>query len=232
MNIPGLGFIGKKIGKVVNANGGIEASSLGLIGKAGAFIGRNIKDKYKKGADIAADVLGKIEKEADGRTIFELGKDKAVDIGKAVGKKVGKAGGYVIAEGGAQLNYANFIGQQLTGKAPVTSSILGTNHPLTKFMKAVAPLQPSDKSLLGYKLNKIGKGLVVGGALMAGVKDAGTAFNNSRIGTNDGVVYNNSLQANGQGNTWQSMQHGYLNNAGATGDLGLALHQIHHSPYY
>ena len=67
---------------------------------------------------------------------------------------------------------------------------------------------------------------------MAGAKDAAVQFNNSRVGSNDGMVYNNSLQANSQGNTWQSMQHNYLNNAGATGDLGFALHDLHHSKYY
>ena len=67
---------------------------------------------------------------------------------------------------------------------------------------------------------------------MAGAKDAVVQFNNSRVGSNDGMVYNNSLQANSQGNTWQSMQHNYLNNAGATGDLGFALHDLHHSKYY
>lgn len=228
MKIPGLGFVGKRIGKVISQSGGPEASALKAIGKAGAFVGKGITKGFKVGANAAAKVIGLTEEAADGRTIFEMGKD----IGKSAGKKIGKAGAYVAAEGGAQLNYANFIAQQLTGKAPITSSLLGTNHPVTKIMKAMAPLKPSDKSLIGYKLSKTGKGLVIGGAIMAGVKDGAVAFNNSRIGTNDGTVYNNLLQSNGQGNTWQSMQHNYLNNAGATGDLGLALHDLHHSPYY
>ena len=232
MKIPGLGFIGKQIGKVINKSGGAEASALGAIGKAGAFVGKGIKTGFQKGADIAAKVIGKTEDVADGRTIFDMGKD----IGKAAGKKIGKAGSYVAAEGGAQLNYANFFAQQMTGKAPLSSAMFGTNHPVTKFMKATAPLKPSEKSLLGYQLSGVGKGLVIGGALMMGAKDAAVEFNNSRVGSNDGTVYNNLLQpkvqANGQGNTWQSMQHNYLNNAGATGDLGFALHDIHHSRYY
>ena len=228
MKIPGLGFIGKQVEKVIAKNGGAEKSALGIIGKAGNLVGKAVVGGYKVGANIADKSIGKLVDIADGRSLKELGKD----IGKAAAKKVGKAGAYVAAEGGAQLNYASFIGQQLAGKAPLTSSLLGTNHPLTKFMKLTAPLKPSKDSLLGYKLTGVGKGLVIGGALMAGTKDAAVEFNQSRMGSNDGVVYNNSLQANGQGNTWQSMQHNYLDNAGATGDLGFALHTLYHSPYY
>lgn len=228
MKIPGLGFVTKKAEQFIQANGGPEASALGLIGKAGALAGKVAIKGFHKGADVASRVLGKAEQMADGRSLAEFGKD----IGKAAGKKIGKASALVGAEAGAQLNYAHFLGQQLTGKAPVTSSLFGTNHPITKMMKATALLKPDKESMLGYNLSGVGKGLVIAGTLMAGAKDAATDFNRSRVGTNDGTVYNNSLQANGQGNTWQSMQHGYLNNAGATGDLGLALHTLHHSPYF
>ena len=228
--IPGLGTITKRIGKALAKNGGPENTILGGIGKTGAFIAKGATKGFQKTADIAAKIIGKTETVADGRSIFEMGKD----IGKAAGKTVGKAGSYVAAEAGAQMNYAHFFGQQLTGKAPFTSAMLGTNHPVTKFMKATAPLMrdPDQRNLIGYKLTGIGKGLVIGGAIMAGAKDATVQFNNSRVGSNDGMVYNNSLQANSQGNTWQSMQHNYLNNAGATGDLGFALHDLHHSKYY
>ena len=53
MKIPGLGFIGKQVEKVIAKNGGAEKSALGIIGKAGNLVGKAVVGGYKVGANIA-----------------------------------------------------------------------------------------------------------------------------------------------------------------------------------
>lgn len=60
MKIPGLGFIGKQVEKVIAKNGGAEKSALGIIGKAGNLVGKAVVGGYKVGANIADKSLGKL----------------------------------------------------------------------------------------------------------------------------------------------------------------------------
>lgn len=78
-------------------------------------------------------------------------------------------------------------------------------------------LKRSNNSLLGYKTTGLGTGLAFAGAIAAGTPSAAREFNEARQGQFAGTYQMGAVP----GLTPQG--HAYANNAGATGDLVLAL---------
>lgn len=113
------------------------------------------------------------------------------------------------------------------GDAPLTSSIFGNNSSITKMAKKTALLKRTDENLIGVKSTGLGKGLLIAGGLAVGTKEGIQDFSKSRVGVNDGRTYNNAPLINGQ--TFSALGASYADNAGATGDLGFALHNQRHS---
>lgn len=78
-------------------------------------------------------------------------------------------------------------------------------------------LKRSNNSLLGYKTTKLGTGLAFAGAMVAGTPSAAREFNEARQGQFAGTYQMGTVPG------LVPQGHAYANNAGATGDLVLAL---------
>ena len=78
-------------------------------------------------------------------------------------------------------------------------------------------LKRSNNSLLGYKTTKLGTGLAFAGAAVAGTPSAAREFNETRQGQFAGTYQMGAVPG------LVPQGHAYANNAGATGDLVLAL---------
>lgn len=78
-------------------------------------------------------------------------------------------------------------------------------------------LKRSNNSLLGYKTTRLGTGLAFAGAVVAGTPSAAREFNEARQGQFAGTYQMGAVPG------LVPQGHAYANNAGATGDLVLAL---------
>lgn len=199
-----------------------------IIGKLGGIAGKVGAKVGKKGLKVAEKITGKI---ADGDAKEGLLKMK--DLGqqglKGVGKTGVKAGLHVGEELNFQTDAIGYMKKSLTGEAPLSSSLLGYNHPFTKAFRKISPLKNTEDNLIGMKFSNLGKGLLFVGALGVGTGEAAKDFTKERTGYNNGQVYNNAPLFNGQ--AFKSMGSSYSDNAGATGDLGFALHDQRHTGY-
>lgn len=127
-------------------------------------------------------------------------------------------------------NSALYMKDVLMGNAPYTTAVFGTKSNITKAAKHMALFKSDDESLLGAKVTKLGTGVFVAGSLVLGTGKAVGDFSKSRVGKNDGNIYNHTPMINGQ--TFSSMGSSYADNGGATGDLGFALHNQRHIGLY
>lgn len=78
-------------------------------------------------------------------------------------------------------------------------------------------LKRTDNSFIGYKATGLGKGLAFGAAVASGVPAAARTYNEERRGQYAGVYQMGAIPG------LVPQGHAYANNAGATGDLVLAL---------
>lgn len=206
----------------------IGLDPLTVIGKLGGIAGKIGNKAIKKGFKVTDKVTGKI---ANGDAKEGLLKIK--DLGqqglKGVGKIGVKAGLHIGEELKFQTDALSFMKKSLTGEAPLSSSLLGYNHPVTKAFRKISPLKNTEDNLIGMKFSNLGKGLLFVGALGIGTGEAVQDFTKERVGTNNGQSYNNAPLFNGQ--TFKTMGNSYSDNAGATGDLGFALHDQRHTGY-
>lgn len=206
----------------------IGLDPLKVIGKFGGIAGKVGDKAIKKGFKAADKITGKI---ADGsaKNGFETIKDVGAQGLKGVGKIGIKAGVHVGEELKFQTDALSFMKKSLTGEAPLSSSLLGYGHPITKTFRKISPLKSTEENLIGMKFTNLGKGLLFVGALGVGTGEAVKDFTKERIGTNDGQSYNHAPLFNGQ--TFKTMGSSYSDNAGATGDLGFALYDQRHTGY-
>lgn len=196
---------------------------VGYVGKIGAK-GFNLGKKIgKKSIDILADETDDIVN-GTARKSFNKLKGNLKNAGKKTIRGTGKIASGLGEEAEFLFNSTAYLGKAVTGQAPFTSAKFGKNSPITKFASHFSLLKATDDNLIGYKMSGLGTTVALTGALVLGGKEGIQEFNQNRVGYNDGSLYSHSPRMMINGQSFQSMGNSYANNAGATGDLGFALH--------
>lgn len=209
----------------------------------------NAMDHLMRGVVTAGEAIGKIGGDAISKVgipMFKggvVGANAGIEGGKAVkgvltsnaskefGKKVGRAGAHagagIAQEIGTEARaLGNLIGGAIDGVETkgfnkFMHNMTGNEKHLGK--KRGALLKKDDHSLLGYKTNAVGTGLIMGGAAISGIGPAAKDWNDKRSGQNDGMMHTSTPF-----NSNASYQSAYKDNAGATGDLVFALNNMRH----
>lgn len=200
----GLGSLAKEVGKVgVGSVGAVGNIGMGISKRAGKSLMSNFNNR-------GAAVVGTILAGATAGAVL-ADQDGQVDPRKAAGRGAAWGAG-LAAVGGAGLGAGAAVG--VAGAAMIGVNALGTvGRGLIK-----APKGPVGLGNLGdFKLNKATAiPLILGASAIKGIADGVSAFEKSRMGTNDGMMRNATPIVPIQ---QQSSGGSYSNNAGATGDL-------------
>jgi len=139
----------------------------------------------------------------------------AVGLGKAsygAAKGLGSAAfGAAEIGGGAALKTAGLAAKT----APIVAGMgLRAGAGLAATSSSLIKADP--KGFMGVTMSGVGKGIFVGGSLLAGAKQGLDTFNTNRMGQRDGQVTTA---------TPQTPKYNMLDDAGATGDLVFDLHK-------
>ena len=144
---------------------------------------------------------------------------------------VGSSKGFVKNHGDDVVNAAKTVGKTAAyeagtmGKAAVNATGKTAEFIDKNFLKEAG----IGESLIKRKVNKRGMALAFGGAVLAGSMESVPKYFNERQGTNDGQLYGVTPQMVNPYGVSQQMAYGssigqsFANNAGADGDLALAL---------
>lgn len=205
------------------------------------LFGRVVKTIGEVGATASKHAPGVTEKlirpagSLVGKTIGGIGKGSVKALGGAVkgvnraiesgaGKRAGKAAANTIGTAAAEMrNVGSGInkaakvleGKELPKVNKVLHDVTGKNFNGKKWGAMVK--KSDDAVIFGHKATALGSSVIVAGGLAAGAVGAVKEFNDSRVGRNTGST------TNAPTNTYATMGNSYANNAGATGDLVLAL---------
>lgn len=201
---------------------------ISLIAKSAGVIAKGVEVAGKGVALGAAKVTDKIVDGSAKRgihTLKEAGKKGLEGIGK-IGIKAGLHAGEEVK---FQTDALSFMKKTLTGETPISGSMLGYSHPVTKALSKTALLKSNQDNLVGMKFTGLGGTFLLAGALGIGSAEAVDDYSKGRVGYNDGNIRSHAPAMNSQ--TFSSMGQSYNDNAGATGDLGFALHNQRNTGY-
>lgn len=219
-----MGFLNRlsKFGKELSK--GTQKALTKASQDGGGIIGKTLGKALNVGINIGLAGVNFLAKDST-RQAIKTGVKGAYNTSK----KIGKSGLNGLAEEAkVGIRSVNLLKGQLVGDAPITTSLFGPDHKITKIAKKLAPFERSEDSLfLGAKAKKGTALLFVAGSVVAGTPKAGREFINMHKGQHDGQLYKNApINTYSQGPT---MGNSYARNAGATGDLVFALHNQRHS---
>jgi hypothetical protein len=210
----GLGSIAKGIGKVGLGSAHV-AGDIGMDISKG--VGKSLINQFNtRGAAVVGTVLagataGAILADQDG----QVDPRKAAFKGGAWGAGLAAFGGSTLGSTlGIGAGLGSTLGLGAAGAAMIGVNALGTvGRGMIK-----TPKGPVGLGDLGeFKLNKATAiPLILGASAFKGIADGVSAFEKSRMGTNDGMMRNATPIVPVQ---QQSSGGSYSNNAGATGDL-------------